>query len=254
MTSQLPTELLQDVLDHPHDLEPRDRCADWLEAHDNPWGEYIRLAVAEARSVDRHSPDWGRHEELEKLYGTKWSAAIRPLVDRYLFARGFVEYIIISARDFLDRAERIFAAAPVRHLQVHDLVPVAEEFFSSPYLDRLVTLIADDRLGESDTRLLAASPHIRNLRYLSAEFGLTAEAVETLAASPHLGKLEILDAGSTASIREDYEWDGYLQVLVAGAPIRPSAFAQELEARHGYKAWLHPVERFRDPVPLWSWF
>jgi hypothetical protein len=30
--------------------------------------------------------------------------------------------------------------------------------------------------------------------------------------------------------------------------------AQELEARHGYKAWLHPVERFRDPVPLWSWF
>ena len=254
MTSELSTELLQEVLVHPNDLEPRERCAAWLEAHGDPWGEYIRLALAEARSPGRYSPDWNRHDELEKLHGNRWSAAIRSLVDDVLFSRGFVEYVVVSAQGFLDRAERIFATAPVRHLQVHDLAPIADEFFSSSYLERLVSLIPDDRMGERGIRLLASSPHLRNLRYLSVPFGLTADGLEALAASPHLGNLELLRADTEPSIKEYYERDEYLQELIVGAPITPSPFAKELEARYGYKAWLHPVERFRNSTPTWAWF
>ena len=113
---------LQDILAHPDDDAPRLIFADWLEEQGDPnsvgRAEFIRVQCAVSKE---HLPERGRAElegrqqELLEHYGDEW-AALRRLVRRWAFHRGFIDEVSMRPERLLSAAgRRMFRLAPIQH-------------------------------------------------------------------------------------------------------------------------------------------
>jgi len=239
--------MLQAVLDAPDDDAPRLAYAAWSEAQGEELGvargELIRAQIELERMEQEDAPAGElfriryRIDQLITRHGREWAQPLPDWVESFSFLRGFVGWVKLEAPQFLQYAERIFALAPVQHVDLTGVRDVDERLFESKLLAHIRTL-AMDRCGLHDVhvQLLAVSPYVQNLRWLSlADNELTLAAAEAIAASEHLRKLRFAEfRGNPADPGERLGYDG--GVLVASV-MPPEADA--LEARFGHLAWLH---------------
>jgi uncharacterized protein (TIGR02996 family) len=194
-----PQELafLQDVLESPDEEGIRLIFADWLEERDDPRGEFIRVQCQLARlsPFDEQRPALAQREhELWAAHGQHWRSYLPAVLHSAPFQRGFVESVEVPARDFLECAEEIFAAAPVRRLRVlpgwppAGAISLVSGLAGSPYLARLAEIdLAGMGLTDADAAALAASPHVSGLKALSlANNRISSAGARSLATSPHL--------------------------------------------------------------------
>jgi uncharacterized protein (TIGR02996 family) len=97
------------IIAAPADDLPRLVYADYLDEHGDPArAEFIRLQIAEERG---EAPESGRAADLLAEHKARWE--IPDLRGVQAFRRGFVEYLNISAAEFVAHADRIGRAAPV---------------------------------------------------------------------------------------------------------------------------------------------
>jgi len=171
------------------------------------------------------------------------------------FARGFVSFAGMDAAVFLERAEQLFSIFPVRHLGLQGDAHAIAELAACPFVERLVGLsIRESSMGDGHVELLASSPYIRNLRWLDLRcnrIGLS--GFEALAASPYLDSLIHVSLAENAApdpVRvAGYDWTG-AKVYVSDLPET----GQQLEAKYGYKRWLHGAELIYDYPPPFEAF
>jgi uncharacterized protein (TIGR02996 family) len=187
---------LRAVLADPDDDEPRLVYADWLEERDDPRGEFIRLQCILARlagSDPIRAALAARERQLLRRHGHKWAGACRGFV--HGFERGFVELVRADARTFLDRAELVFRAAPVRRVKLDRAVGLARRLATCPALARLLTLdLSGNSLFNGGAVVLAGCPALAGLETLVlARNGVGISGAVALARSPYLGGLEKLD-------------------------------------------------------------
>ena len=202
--SELDT-LLRAVLAAPADDAPRLRYADALAQRNDPRGELIRVQCEFARK-DQSSPGWEkrwetlakRERELLQQHLAEWEKPLQGLARRMTLNRGFVELIELDADDFLAHADRIFALAPVRHLDLTNAKVRFAALMNSSHLARISSLsLAGNGLTDADAKLLADSPHLAQLTWLNLGRNAIGEAgAEALAASSRLPGLTILSMAS----------------------------------------------------------
>src|SRR5438477_524738 len=100
---------VQAILDDADDDGVRLIYADWLDEHDDPLGEFIRVqyALAQFDPDDLRRPQLEERErELLLAHGEMWSTSVRELLGnttvyypprpRYAFHRGFVDEVHLS--------------------------------------------------------------------------------------------------------------------------------------------------------------
>jgi uncharacterized protein (TIGR02996 family) len=244
-------ELLQAVLDEPENDAPRLAYADWCDRRStpppDPRGEFIRLQIryANLENKGRTNEDLPLLEPSELMirqYGALWAGAVAPLVETYRFRRGFVGLVVLSARQFLERATALFSLAPIRHLSLTDARGMVNELAASPDLLRIHSLsLRDCGLEDAEVAALAQSRYARALRWLSlAGNRLTLEAAEALAGSRFLPRLRyVVFDGNPADPNEQFADDGH---YITEAWMPPEGV--ELEARYGRIEWLHNEPKF----------
>src|SRR5579884_1262936 len=109
---------LHDILAHPDDDAPRLIYADWLDEHNDPRGEFIRVQCALAQLSDEDPRRWPleqREQELLRDHEAKWLP--KDVGDAHcVFRRGFVEEAMLYVHEFLMVADRLIEQAPVQYL------------------------------------------------------------------------------------------------------------------------------------------
>lgn len=166
---------LQAICESPDDDTPRLMYADWLEERGDVRGTFLHAQ----HELARLRPCETRRRLLTELvaqllaeHGTAWRSTL-PTLDGVTwsdeFRDGFVEEVTVSTVEaFLHHAPAIFAATPVRRLNVRranskDVVRLA----ASPYLARLRTLdLHGNPIGVEGARALAACESFAAIREL----------------------------------------------------------------------------------------
>jgi uncharacterized protein (TIGR02996 family) len=202
---------LQDILAHPDDDAPRLIYADWLEEHDNPRGEFIRVQCALARLDEEDPRRWPlerRAEELLREHEKKWLSH-GVVAGLWTFRRGFVEQITLTPDEFLFSADRLFEQAPIQYLRLRQRegsVDTAEgdpnsllaRVARSPLLARLTGLSLARPLSRHDLQAFADSPHLRRLTELRLSgLYLDEDVLFEWGESPHLPNLRRLDVSES---------------------------------------------------------
>ena len=196
---------LEDICEHSDDDATRLIYADWLDDHDDSArAEFIRVQVERrnmASDDGRHSALIQRELTLLQEHEEGWRADLPALdgVNWEDFSGGFVEAVFVNSVEvFLRHSEAIFAAAPIRRLQVGQLdAEDARKLSDCTDLSRLTELNLGNNptLGRVGVLALSLSPHLANLRaILLHNNDLGHKSVEYLAHSPHLVRLEELYA------------------------------------------------------------
>src|ERR687888_336268 len=122
---------LEAIIRDPDDDGLRLIYADWLDEHDDPRGEFIRVQCALARLPD---DDPRRHElavrerELLAAHRETWLRPFSELHEDYScfwqFHHGLLEQIALPARCFLEHADALFRLGPIRHARLVEADPV----------------------------------------------------------------------------------------------------------------------------------
>lgn len=214
---------LHDILAHPDEDAPRLIYADWLDEHNDPRGEFIRIQCTLAQLSDEDPRRWPleqQEQELLREHGTKWLPKEIGHIS-CIFHRGFVEEITLSPEAFLDEADRLFEQAPIRRLHLRPRGweraerPDASlsEIASSRHLVRIHRLsLIDLTLSRSELRDFLVSPVLRQLTDLqlsqltvgnaerpeSRPDELPAEIVHDLTELPYRADLKALYLTDTA--------------------------------------------------------
>ncbi|HEY2910022.1 MAG TPA: TIGR02996 domain-containing protein [Gemmataceae bacterium] len=173
----------------PDDDLPRLVYADWLEenAGSLPAEErdcagdraaFIRSQV-EAAQAEPFSPSARLAADraarlLTPANRTAWSLSLHGLVSECSFERGFIEHAAVDAAQFLDAAEAIFEAEPIRSLRVNRPRPSEWEFevplepiFEQSRLRQITALdLREIELSHDDCEKLVESPHTGGLVHL----------------------------------------------------------------------------------------
>lgn len=242
--------LYEAVLKAPDDDAPRLAFADACESSDAERAEFIRLQIARARALrekryEDAQTDSDRLSFLERKRSDRWIGPIGERAKFVLFFRGFVEWIQIDAQQFLDQARDLYDLAPIRRLKLTAAAAVIDEIAASPHLSRIVDLSVEGaKIGDEGVRAIASSPYVSNVAILNfLGTGITAAGVEALASSvklPALRQVVGMPAGFDESTTIDpmNAWsDDGSHLTVHRAPE-----AARIEAKYGYKRWLHPIE------------
>jgi uncharacterized protein (TIGR02996 family) len=211
----------------PDDDAPRLIFADWLDEQNNSssplaravaseWGpargRFIRVQIAlaqleeETRDADpayRSDRDETRsmlqkeQRDLLDTYEDLWSQSLHGLTTRREFRRGFVERVNVDARLLLRRAPELFAAAPLRAIQLLDVGGTLPQVLQVPELSRITQLtIHGEHSRELLARSVASSEYLGKLEVLElTRHEFEDNAAEHLAGSPVLGNLQELDLG-----------------------------------------------------------
>jgi uncharacterized protein (TIGR02996 family) len=235
------------VVAAPTDDAPREAYADAIASTDPDRAEYIRLELKLARwrktgpKSDERTNASVRAFILQYGHRAEWEANVLPLVDACGFLRGFVDYVALDAARFLATAPELYRTAPVLHLELSGVKPVAAELFASPHLARIESLtLLRNQLGDAEVELLARSPHLGRLAWLDLGLNEIGPAgVEALAASdrlPRLGYVGLL--GNPVDDPTPQHADGYDATSVVGAA---------LQAKYGPRDWLDARERATWP-------
>lgn len=257
-TSPFPTltdELWGEVIAHPHDFHRRAACARHLADVGDPWARIIEAQLLE------HELFWNGDlafesamssdlRELERELFDDWTGPVfRYSQDRRFkhasgaVRRGFVEQISVRAEVFVNRWTDIRSLAPIRSLAVWDVGSGAERLGRCAGLEGIIGLeLEDPTFDDEDLKALGRGGRLSHLKYLSLYFSnaITRAGVEYLAAEqplPSLRELKVRVKGLDISEVVD---DGYDRQLGNYQHYGPSRDADELEAKYGYQAWLHP--------------
>src|SRR5262252_3159682 len=124
---------LQDIIERPDDDVPRLVYADWLDEHGDPArAEFIRLqcqfdqkeeVYPRARLLSQREEELletNRERFLGPLAGLFLKPDLSPVPNRsHRFRRGFVEYVYLTRKEFLDRADILFRVTPLRQLKLN---------------------------------------------------------------------------------------------------------------------------------------
>jgi uncharacterized protein (TIGR02996 family) len=245
--------LLQAILDDPDDDAVRLIYADWLDEHDDPLGEFIRVqyALVQLDPDDLRRPQLAERErELLLAHGEAWSAPVRELLPgarsypprpRYAFHRGFVDEVDLNGREWETLGEELCRRSPIQRLFLHFELPAysggestptgfgLRDFLQTPRVGQIRMLHLSSLLRERDAAALATGTAITSLRELSFELlpFESVKAVQDFAAAPCLRGLEVLRVGSVVLAsdsnwyypRESHRTDTFLQTLLdAGLP------------------------------------
>ena len=236
--------LMQAVVDAPTEDAPRAAYARAVATTDPERAELIdiQLELARADRAHTHTPPKlsNRTAILLHAHGARWTAGVQPLVDGWVFLRGFVEEVKLDAARFLAVAPELYHRAPVLHLDLTGVKPVAAELFRSPYLARIQSLdLRHNGLGDEEVAALAASAHLANLAWLKLNNNkIGAAGLEALAASRNLPRLGYVGLRANAipdpTPQHADEYD-------ATSPV-----GEELQRKYGPRPWL-------DARPRWQW-
>lgn len=250
---------LHAVLTDPWPDAPRRAFATSVAATDPPRARFTTLGLDLARALrarDRYD-DWSGIEQAMMLacppsQREVWLASLytavgpgpRPLVT---FGRGFAEGLRIDAARFLDRAQDIYAEAPILDLTLTDLAPVADAFFDSPFTARLRSLgFGDASMTAGCVERLAASPFLGKLVWLNLYAQPCGTAgFEHLARSRNLGALAWVGGGG----RDTPDVNPIAKEDEGGAyDHSPNPYAASLIERFGASKWLSGVwDRAEEP-------
>lgn len=238
--------LLDAVLAAPDDNTPRLAYADWCDAQADPDSRSRAALIREQIAHALVTPEQASTPQALRLgmeirerlntHQATWSAPVGGLVDAYRFRRGFIGWVRMSAQRFLDDGDRIFASAPVRHVDLTDVRDVDETLWQSPLLSKLSSLSMDGcGLYDLHVQLLADSPQLVNLRWLSvADNNLGLPSAEALARSTRMPSLELAEfRGNPVDPVERLGLDSGFVVSSAMPPE-----GQDLERRFGPLRWL----------------
>jgi uncharacterized protein (TIGR02996 family) len=219
--------MVRHIIENPDDITARLVYADWLDEHDNPRGEFIRVQcrLAELAEDESERPALeAREKELWAAHGKTWrkEAPAWPHIVR--FRRGFAEEVQCPPKAFLKQGAGLFRRAPIISLTLR----VAEDHLAALAACPLLAHLRSLRLWEFSAEL-AASPHLANLTCLDLAGAQVGDAVcEAIAASPHLARLTRLhlngnrlgDHGVSALARSPHLSN--LNTLILGAnPFGP---------------------------------
>jgi hypothetical protein len=235
---------MQAVADAPTEDAPRAAYARAVAATDPERAELIdiQLELAHLRRAhtDGSHSSLNREGTLIRTHGARWATEVRPLVDRWQFLRGFTDVVTLDAARFLTVAPELYRRAPVLHLDLTGVRPVAAELFQSPHLERIQSLnLLRNGLGDAEVAALAASPHLANLRWLELSNNkIGAAGFEALAASTNLPRLGYL--GFSTNLARD-PTPQHADTYDATSPV-----AEELQRKYGSRPWL-------DARPHWRW-
>lgn len=250
--------LYRRVLEAPDAEAPRLLFADAVEQMDQvDRARFIRWQIEEAHQRRKPRSQWhvpaAKATALLETHRDEWAGPIRSKVDWFDFYRGFVEEIKIDARVFLESADDLFRLAPIRKLWITGLKPVCGEFFLSPHLEQVASLIIEHQhIGDTGMKMIADSPHLRKLVFLGLVGNdVTIAGVESLAASTGLPALKGVElAGNPAEVVcEIVSYDALdPECLFAEGSVE----ADRIDAKYGRKTWLHTVEDHGFRIPLLS--
>lgn len=192
------------------------------------------------------------------------------LVAEPLYYRGFVEHVAMRAYRFLELADELFEAAPIRHLTLtfckghdHQDEGLWKALLQSPHLARIRSLqfvtrttarelARFNRFTDRDLELLAESPHVGGLAYLRFEDAedLTIRGFEALAASTNLRSLSYVRHDRYRYAHQvQSSWGGlgaYERTLLRN---QLGSWTEQIEARHGHQVWLHPETYYGTATP-----
>ncbi len=188
---------LQRIRAFPDDDGPRLVFADWLEEQGGTAlarAAFIRvqLALAAMAETDAARPELEAAERvLRDAHGAEWTAPFRG-VSFLDFRRGFVDTVRIGAVPFLRHAHELFAASPVRHLDLMDAGPHLGAITASPYLGRLAGLTIEAQHLRDPLARASGHSHLAGLGPRPAPEPPHRRRREWLAGSPNLSGLESL--------------------------------------------------------------
>lgn len=195
---------LQAIRETPHDDAPRLIYADWLDEHNDPRSEFIRIQCALAQLSDEDPRRWPlelREQELLHEHKAKWlpkGIGNAPCV----FRRGFAEEITLFLRDFPDVAEAIFEQTPLRHLCLRGQGLAAEDIERArEEMER--RHITFDLFLEARLQNVTQSPYLARLRGLRLAFPLAVEDLRNLIESPYVANLTDLNLTHTSLMIDD---------------------------------------------------
>jgi uncharacterized protein (TIGR02996 family) len=190
-------DFLQAVCAEPDDDGPRLVFADWLEDNGQPErAEFIRSQCRRAKMDewdDGYEGLAGREQELLEKDGKAWGKEALKFTKRVEWRRGFVDGMTLEPEKFVDCAEAIFAATPLRSLRLVYARPAWDALVACPGLARLRVLeVYFQELGVARTQALAGCEHLANLHELNYGLNKAGRSVEGLLRSPHLRDLRRL--------------------------------------------------------------
>jgi uncharacterized protein (TIGR02996 family) len=195
-TMSLNHTFLEAVRACPKADEPRIAFADWLEERCDPLGEFIRVQclLAQLPTFDARVLELERRErELLAEHEDAWAGTIADCVDFWVFRRGFIEEIGLSADRWLAHAEEIFALAPIQEVHLTDVNGHLAAVTLLPELSRVRFLdLSNNPVRDGGLRVLAGA-EMAQLRGLNLSCtGLGDAAARTLALASGLGRLHEL--------------------------------------------------------------
>lgn len=179
------SELLQAVLDRPHDDAPRRAYADALGAH--PHAEFIRS------QLDNGGGSMPlRERELLREHRRTWLGDLAGIVEQASFSRGFVGAVTVDAPRFVKRADTLFAAAPIVDLVLTN-AEGRHDVFRVRHLTRLRSLVMTGGMTDRDAVELGACAHLTGLRLLDLRDNRIGRVgLNAIASSPYLRNLQVL--------------------------------------------------------------
>jgi uncharacterized protein (TIGR02996 family) len=221
---------LEDICADSADDATRLIYADWLDDHDDPArAEFIRVQVERRRlpaDDARQAALVTRELALLQEHEAGWRADLPALdgVNWEDFSGGFVEAAFVNSVDvFLRQSAALFAAAPIRRLQI-GRIDAADALILSECADlsRLTELNVGNNptLGPVGVNTLTYSPHLANLRALLLHNNdLGNETMGDLAESPFMRNLEELylagnnfDDGDVTFLLAESDWSNLAEL------------------------------------------
>jgi uncharacterized protein (TIGR02996 family) len=198
------SSFLDAIAAQPDDDAVRVVYADWLEENgQSERAEFVRVQVELAGLPVGDERNWDlcrRERQLLWRHGKHWARPLRRVVRRWHFRRGFVEGVVLPARDFLKHSNDLFQLAPIRHVRLTGIRGVVKKLAGCKALARVRGLdLRHNDVGTSDLEVLLGSRHLTGLTALGLRGTLLcgAEGWRFLAKRPELARLTRLDLGDS---------------------------------------------------------
>ena len=193
---------LADILANPHDDAVRLIYADWLEEQGDPASldrsTFIRaqMQLAALTGAELHFEDIRQREQtLLRRCEREWLGPVRSALKGWVFRRGFVEEVTVSAANFLEHAGALLSREPVCRVRFLRAAAHVAALADCPLLARPCALeFSYGYLNDAAVQRLADSPHLAGLAELILDHNfIRSEGAAALARAPQLFNLALLD-------------------------------------------------------------
>lgn len=165
--------------------------ADWLMQRGDPLGEFVvaQIELAGGSMTGRRRRQLKKKtQQLMTANYDAWTRVAKDVAEGWVFRRGLIDEVTLTAESFVERAATLFASHPIRKVAITDINGDAEDRVpASENLGRVRKLsLRGDGVGRTLCEALASSPHTASLQEL--HFGthtIDAACTGALAAAEH---------------------------------------------------------------------